>query len=214
MNTLKYTLMKIERHRLFTYILVDIDPKDPVYFTDRKKIVEESLRKMREDHEKYMKMYQERGNNSPYPSSVTYKVAKLNKTRNSSKYDNMELILEQLRRHNSMITISPKESDNVFRKDVTNIRNKNDGKKNVDTYKDTDGNEFPEEEMESRLTGLMDAFRGKDRLSDITVGIQNEAEHVDHNSLLNDVIRETSDDVMIEDKNDVMNDSDSVMEEW
>ncbi|OWF44555.1 Beta-1,4-N-acetylgalactosaminyltransferase bre-4 [Mizuhopecten yessoensis] len=52
LNSLTYRHIKTDRHRLFTYVLVDIDPAHPAYYTDRLKIVDESIRKMREDFNK------------------------------------------------------------------------------------------------------------------------------------------------------------------
>ncbi|XP_060078599.1 beta-1,4-N-acetylgalactosaminyltransferase bre-4-like [Ylistrum balloti] len=63
LNSLTYKLIKTDRHRLFTYILTDIDPAHPAYFTDQLKIVQESLDRMREDFKKNNKM-KSKGDNS------------------------------------------------------------------------------------------------------------------------------------------------------
>ena len=51
LRNLKYSVFKIQKETLFTYILADIDVKDPVYYLDHKQIVVEYLKAMREVEE-------------------------------------------------------------------------------------------------------------------------------------------------------------------
>ncbi|XP_069140335.1 beta-1,4-galactosyltransferase 4-like [Argopecten irradians] len=97
LNSLTYKHIKTDRHKLFTYILADIDPNHQAYYTDRLKIVQESLQKMREDMNK-TKLIESKGGNSSHPnttSSHSTKRTKKHSYRIPSKKTNLVSVVHE-----------------------------------------------------------------------------------------------------------------------